>query len=297
MKKLRLVFIALTGLLFTLRANAQTTVLSSGMSIQGIARDINNGALANIDQLDMVFTVYYLSGTLPTTILTRTATVKTDNFGVFSYVLTIDQAQYNLISTQSAYLKVTQGSVVFSDEKLQTVPYAIYAQNGVPTGSIMPYVGTVAPAGWLICDGSAIPSGTFSDNLKALLGSNNTPDLRAMFLRGAGTGNSKTGPAINTIQQEDLKPHLHGVEINTNTTGDHDHGSSDRSGRVLNINAQYTIISTDNNSGAVAEPNLVYTSPIPSDGAHAHNVKGNTFNTGGTETRPINYGVNYIIKL
>lgn len=51
----------------------------------GIARDINNEALVNIDQLDLVFTVYYLVGnsTTPTVILTRTATVKTDNFGVF----------------------------------------------------------------------------------------------------------------------------------------------------------------------------------------------------------------------
>jgi microcystin-dependent protein len=291
MKKLYSVLLIISGLLSTLNINAQTTVLSSGMSIQGIARDNNNEALANIDQLDMDFTVYFLTSSTPTTILTRTATVKTDNFGVFSYVLTIDQAQYNLISTKSAYLKVSQKNVVFSDEKLQAVPYAIYAQNGVPTGSIMPYIGTVAPVGWLLCDGSAIPSGTFSDDLKALLGTSTTPDLRAMFLRGAGTGNLRTGPTVKTIQQDDLKTHLHAVSINTNSTGNHSH-------TVSFSNDDYSGGGGGNTGLEDDTPNSFNRSLTTSSaGAHAHNVNGDTGSTGGTETRPINYGVNYIIKL
>lgn len=137
MKKIYL-FVSVVVVLFTtLNATAQTNVTSSGISIQGIARDVNNEALANIDQLDLNFQIYYVNGASTTTnILTAIATIKTDNFGVFSYVLDINQDQYNLISNQSAYLKVSSGSVVFSDEKLQTVPYAIYAQNGVPTGTI-----------------------------------------------------------------------------------------------------------------------------------------------------------------
>ena len=34
-----------------------------------------------------------------------------------------------------------------------------------------------------------------------------------------------------------------------------------------------------------------------SAGNHTHTVKGNSNTTGGAETRPVNYGVNYIIKL
>ena len=292
MKKLRLVFTALLGLLFTLSVNAQTTVLSSGMSIQGIARDVNNEALANIDQLDMDFTVYYLTSSTPTTILTRRATVKTDNFGVFSYVLTIDQAQYNLISTKSAYLKVSQLNAVFSDEKLQAVPYAIYAQNGVPTGSIMPYIGTTAPAGWLMCDGNAIPSGTFSDDLKALLGTTTTPDLRAMFLRGAGTGNLRTGPTVKTIQQDSFKTHLHGVNINTNANGGHSHTTT-----FYNDDYNNSGNGTPKGTGLIRDGGAGYTIPTDAVANHNHNVNGNSDSTGDTETRPINYGVNYIIKL
>ncbi len=292
MKKLLLFLMVALGLLSNLSVHAQTTVLSSGMSIQGIARDINNEALANIDQLDMAFTVYYLTSSTPTTILTRTATVKTDNFGVFSYVLTIDQAQYNLISTKSAYLKVSQGSVVFSDEKLQAVPYAIYAQNGVPTGSIMPYIGTTAPAGWLMCDGTAIPSGTFSDDLKALLGTTTTPDLRAMFLRGAGTGNSKTGPTVKQVQQDSFKTHFHGVNINTNADGGHSHTTT-----FYNDDYNNSGNGTPSGTGLIRDGGAGYTRPTSAVGDHSHNVNGNSASTGDTETRPINYGVNYIIKL
>ncbi len=296
MKKIYLFVCVVVGIFTITNATAQTNVTSSGISIQGIARDINNEALTNIDQLDLKFEVYYLVGTstTPTIISTTLATVKTDNFGVFSYVVSLNQDQSNLISTQSAYLRVSSLGVVFSDEKLQTVPYAIYAQNGVPTGSIMPYIGTTAPNGWLLCDGSAIPSGIYYDKLKTLVG-NNTPDLRAMFLRGAGSGNGEVGPDLKVVQQDALGTHNHGVNINTNYAGSHDH-SAGAGGyfEVLKQDNNSTANSTDYSNG---EPNLYSSRPIKADGNHYHNVSGNTYTTGGSETRPINYGVNYIIKI
>ena len=299
MKNLKLFLIAALGLLPTLIVNAQTNVLSSGMSIQGIARDDKNEALANIDQLDLVFTVYYLVGasTSPTVILSRTATVKTDNFGVFSYVLVIDKDHYNLISTQSAYLRVSQGNVVFSDEKLQTVPYAIYAQNGVPTGTIAAYVGTSAPAGWMICDGGVIPNDPYYANLKAVLGNaSNTPDLRAMFLRGAGSGNGKTGPAVRGAQLDEIKSHLHAVAITTNGNGEHSHTITRRSNPD---NGAYDTRDERKTEGSAITSDRAILGSFSTSGVgnHTHNVNGNTANTGGTETRPINWGVNWIIKI
>ena len=280
------------------KAIAQTNVTSSGISVQGIARDINNEALANIDQLDLKFEVYYLVGTstTPTIISTALTTVKTDNFGVFSYVVSISQDQSNLISTQSAYLRVSSGSVVFSDEKLQTVPYALYAQNGVPTGSIMPYIGTTAPNGWLLCDGTAIPSGIYYDRLKIVAG-NNTPDLRAMFLRGVGIGNGKVGPDLKTVQQDDVKAHSHNVALTTNTAGAHWHPLNRRSN---SDNGAY-----DSRDSKVTEESAVTTDrqiigqfSTLTAGNHYHSVNGNTdLNGAATETRPVNYGVNYIIKI
>lgn len=291
MKKIILLTLFLT---FRLNLLAQTNITESGMSIQGIARDENNAALANFDQLELVFTIYYLgSGNSEQSILTKTANVKTDNFGVFSYVLIIDQLQYNLISSQAAYLKVTQGSVVFSNEKLQAVPYAIHAQNGVPTGSIMPFIGTQVPNGWLLCDGSSFPDNTYTANLKALLGSTNTPNLKGMFLRGTGTAEiGKSGPALKAVQQDDIASHLHYVNIQTTTTGAHSH-------TVGFSNDDFNGSGGSNKNGleddTVSANNR--TLPTSSDGAHAHTTKGNSNATGGSETRPINYGVNYIIKI
>lgn len=295
MRKLYFVLLIALGLF---NANAQTNVTSSGMSIQGIARDETNAAIANIDQLGLVFTVYYLgTGNSEQVILTKTANVKTDNFGVFSYVLDIDQSLYNQISTHATYLKVAQGSVVFSNEKLQAVPYSIFAQNGVPTGAVMPFIGTVAPQGWLMCDGSTFPDNANNANLKALLGGTTTPNLQGMFLRGTGTAEAgHAGPALKTVQQDDIKSHLHAVDINTNNAGAHSHtvgfANDDYNGTAggntpINKNGL-----EDDTWGA--DNRWLRTS---SDGAHIHNVKGNTDATGTTETRPINYGVNYIIKI
>jgi hypothetical protein len=298
MKKIYLSLYIFTIFSLTLNVSAQTNVTSSGMSIQGIARDETNAALANIDQLALVFTVYYLgTGNSEQPILTKTANVKTDNFGVFSYVLDIDQLQYNLISTHSAYLKVLQGSVVFSNEKLQAVPYAIFAQNGVPTGAIMPFIGTVAPNGWLLCNGSTFTDNAYTANLKALLGSTFTPDLRAMFLRGTGTGNGHSGPTLKTVQQDDFKSHLHGVNLNTNLTGQHTHNTTfandDWNGSGVSYPYTGSGLTRDANPSSANN----HTLPTSADGQHSHNVSGNTAATGESETRPINYGVNYIIKI
>ncbi|MEZ7504699.1 tail fiber protein [Flavobacterium sp. Arc2] len=298
MKKIYLTLFAFIAIVLTTNVNAQTNVTSSGMSIQGIARDETNAAIANIDQLALVFTVYYLgTGNSEQTILTKTANVKTDNFGVFSYVLDIDQLQYNQINTQSAYLKVVQGSVVFSNEKLQAVPYAIFAQNGVPTGSIMPFIGTVAPNGWLLCNGSTFADNANTANLKALLGSTTTPNLNGMFLRGTGTAASgKVGPALKAVQQDDLGQHLHSVNLTTSTNGLHDHSNNSDYNRALKYDGAATANSTDT-SNNTTEPNLYSSKQIVGDGNHNHSVSGSTGNTGITETRPINYGVNYIIKI
>jgi hypothetical protein len=294
MKKIYFVLFVALGFLSTVNVNAQTNVTSSGMSIQGIARDETNAALSNIDQLDLVFTVYYLgSGNSEQTILTKSATVKTDNFGVFSYVLTIDQDQYTLISTNSAYLKVVQGSVVFSNEKLQAVPYAIYAQNGVPTGTVVAYIGTTAPTGWMFCDGTPIPNTPYYANLKAMLGNaTTTPGLKAMFLRGAGIGNGKTGPNLMQGQGDTLGTHNHGVNINTNAAGAHNHSVSfgnddfNGSGGSNRNGLEDDTTGPDNRSLITSSANN-----------HTHNVSGNTSNTGDAETRPINWGVNWIIKI
>lgn len=60
--------------------------------------------------------------------------------------------------------------------------FVALAEGFIPSGGIMMYTGSVAPAGWAFCDGT-----------------NGTPDLRNRFIRGAGNGVSvgDTGGAFS----------------------------------------------------------------------------------------------------
>lgn len=74
----------------------------------------------------------------------------------------------------------------------------MYADS--PIGSILPYGGTTAPSGWMICNGASLLRTDYAE-LFAIIGTAfgsadsthfNIPDLRGEFLRGAGT-NSHSG--------------------------------------------------------------------------------------------------------
>jgi microcystin-dependent protein len=246
MKKSTLILFFLASFLGLQKVQAQANVQATGISIQGIARDENNSAIANIDQLGLAFKIYYLDGSNnEVTILNQTANVKTDNFGVFSYVMSIDKSLFTSISNSQAYLKVTQGSVVFSNEKLQAVPYAIQAQNGVPTGTIMAYIGATAPEGWLLCDGSSFPDNVYYAQLKALLGGTNTPNLSARYLRGTGIQEGRGGITLKGTQYDELRQHAHGVNLTTTVAGSHAH-------ETLFSNDDYNLSGTEveiNNDG------------------------------------------------
>ncbi len=54
----------------------------------------------------------------------------------------------------------------------------------MPVGTVLPYYGQSAPKGWLLCDGSAIPSKY--KNLQDVIGMATTPDLRGRTLIGTG---------------------------------------------------------------------------------------------------------------
>ena len=54
---------------------------------------------------------------------------------------------------------------------------------GVPLGTIISHASVNPPAGYLLCNGTAIPAGAQYDPLRQLIGAN-TPDLNGYFLRG-----------------------------------------------------------------------------------------------------------------
>lgn len=298
-------------LLFTANSTlfAQANVTSSAISVQGIARNDQNNAVANSSVSVTAELLYYNASapTTPVTILSRTGNVTTDAFGVFAYVVDIGSSDFVKISNSEAWIKISSNNIVFAQEKLMTVPYSVHAQNGAPTGSIMPYVGSTAPAGWLLCDGTAIPSGDAYTALKTMLGNaTNVPDLRGMFIRGAGTNGVNTyannvGPALRAIQGDGVKDHVHPFTSNSATTssnGAHNHTVYLwRGGNVPNGTAGASLRA----DWEIANANDEFAYSVSGTGNHTHavTVTGTTNNntSGVVETRPVNYGVSYIIKI
>jgi hypothetical protein len=274
---------------------AQTSAEASGIAIQGIARDANNTARIET-QIILTYELYYKDASNLAVPIAgpEDITVTPDNFGVFSFVLEPGAANNAKIANQQAYLKISEGSTTISDEKLNHVPYAIAANNGVPTGSIMPWVGgeNAVPAGWVLCNNQSLTGIVGSDNLIALVG-NNAPDLRGMFLRGAGGTGNHEGPIVNEIQEDGIESHNHPDNFSIPTSGAHVHKISFN--EVLFDPSGSDRQNAYTNQGTDEE---ISTNRGFPDAAHTHTINGGVLdNNGISETRPVNYGVNYIIKL
>jgi microcystin-dependent protein len=93
------------------------------------------------------------------------------------------------------------------------------AVNAVPVGTVVAFVGTVSPNGWLVCDGSAISQATYPA-LYGLIGGN-LPDLRSRYIAGAGHGPGLSNYALkqtggeetHTLNINEIPPHNHTVGI------------------------------------------------------------------------------------
>lgn len=161
--------------------------------------------------------------------------------------------------------------------------------TGAPAGVIMAFAGTAAPTGFLSCDGSAVSRTTYA-TLYAAIGTAwgvgdgsttfNVPDLRGMFVRGTGTnatGSSSgaVGPSVGTYAADTYLNHTH-----TDSGHTHPYLAPTR--------------------GGTAGPGGVGTGYAPPNDSTYTTSSGTaniqTSTTGGTETKPKNYGVLYIIK-
>jgi microcystin-dependent protein len=150
----------------------------------------------------------------------------------------------------------------------------------LPVGSVLPYVGETAPTGFLVCNGASINRTTYAE-LFDVCGTNfgtvnstsfNLPDLRGAFVRGWDNGagidpdaasrtatslGGATGDNIGTEQDGALEAHTHTIPTSVGLIG--------------------SLVAEENSNQQVGS-NL------------------DTGSTGGSETRPFNISMNYIIK-
>jgi len=150
---------------------------------------------------------------------------------------------------------------------------SVLVKAELPSGSITMFAATSAPSGWLECDGSNVSRSIYSDLFNAIgttfgVGDGSTtfglPDLRGEFVRGWDNGRGvDSGRGFGTSQSDEFKAHNHS-------------GS-----QALRGNGE-------------DEKNSV---PSASDDLNPGRTWNFTVSTeGGSETRPRNIALMYIIK-
>lgn len=92
-----------------------------------------------------------------------------------------------------------------------------------PAGIVMPFAGSVAPEGYLLCDGSAVSRSTYSDLFTAIgttygVGDGSTtfnlPDLSGRVVLGVSQSHAlgtSGGEATHTLTESELPAHTHTV--------------------------------------------------------------------------------------
>ena len=141
------------------------------------------------------------------------------------------------------------------------------SQIAAPTGSVYTFAGSTVPTGWLKCNGALLSRTTYA-SLFAVIGTTYgagdgsttfaLPDLRGEFVRGADDGRGvDAGRALGSTQSDEFRSHTHSYKT-------------------------FGISNNDGSNIGYAQAEMV---EYPQTGA-----------TGGSETRPRNVAMHYIIK-
>jgi len=195
----------------------------------------------------------------------------------------------------NGHIQIDTGSVQAPRMQTDTLQVTGFSNNAlVPTGAIIMWSGTAAPAGWALCDGGP-----------------GRPDLRGRFIVGfdPATNNTpvappdgtttnyglignKGGEIGHTITADEIPAHTHDYSGTTSNNGNHSHSVESYDDR------------SNNNDGAgdrtdVARPGGSRTTST--NGDHNHSYSGTTTPNATTnqkiENRPPYYVLAYIIKL
>lgn len=164
-----------------------------------------------------------------------------------------------------------------------------------PVGSLVPMASPITPDGYLYCNGQAISRTTYA-TLFAFLGTRygagngtttfNLPDYRSVFLRGWDDGRGlDSGRIFGAYQASQNLAHTHSVAGSTVDSGAHEH--------ILPGVFFGNGVGTASAVGGAGNP-LVSSTGVT--GGHTHTFQGTAASSGGSEARPVNNTVYWVVK-
>ena len=255
----------------------------------------------------------------------------------------LDEGSYNLvvsggtITTYTQAIDLTRGDGVSRYAAASITSTALAApvlQALLPTGAVIPYAALAAPAGYLVCDGSAVSRTTYAA-LFTLLGTTfgtgdgsttfNLPDYRGRVLVGIGTNAEIDALTDNDgLAVASRKPkHQHGLGtlavssavtgVSIVSGGSHSHSITDPghqhnqkfSGSTSNPDGQVQMNATLANFGYTLTESATTGITIQSAGSHshtvtdtghAHAVTGAVGDTAGPTNGAAYHAIQFIIK-
>jgi microcystin-dependent protein len=196
-------------------------------------------------------------------------------------------------------------------------------EEHMPPGCIMAYAASTSPTGWLICNGAAVNRYDYW-SLFAVIGEQfgegdgsttfNIPDYRGAFLRGTGSNGVYVGPDLNASQTHATQTHNH-TATSTVTDNGHTHtqtsanddfnntsGNDDPPNYGFQPDSEPSFAAYDsgekNWSNINSSTTGVTVATTVSNSTTGINTGTNkTVLTDISETRPYNFGINWIIKI
>ena len=235
------------------------------------------------------------------------------NVGTNTHVLQADSTATNgfkwgqVVEAGIADSAVTSAKIANSTIVLGDLAASLQAFL-VPVGTINAYAHSVAPTGWLMCDGT---STTGYPTLASYVGAT-TPDLRGKFPMGktaSSTGSTLLGTGgSNTITEANMPSHTHIQDSHNHTQNSHNHTQDAHGHNIVNPEygglitagaSVYGAVYTRDGTGGGTDPWVATNTTATNQVATATNIAttATNQNTGsGTAYFQPFLAVNYIIK-
>jgi microcystin-dependent protein len=179
----------------------------------------------------------------------------------------------------------------------------------IPVGTIVMWTGSVAPNGWVLCDGGSYPRLDGSGNISS-------PDLRGRFVLGQGQGAGLTnrvldtvgGAETHTLSISEMPSHTHtgttasdGAHTHTITDPGHAHTMTINNVDDQNFTANPGQLPPADGSTAISSYSSGSSTTgisINSSGAHTHSFTTNSTGDGAPHNNmPPFYVLAYIMKV